>query len=612
MVWPGTKQRMRLLRRQTWIAVCVLAYFVLQTACFSEIEPEPYYGPATKPPLAELRWSAGGLPQIFDPARANHAPDTDAVRALFEGLTDYNPQTLEVVPGVAQRWEVVGAEGREWTFFLRKNAKWSNGETVKASDFVRSWQRVQRLGAESPNYPLFENIIGANPALESTVETALPDEVIAAATPEATPLITSTTPTPQISPTPVIPEPPRLAVEAVGDFVLKVKLRNPAPNFPALVAHTVFRPVYKTEEFPTRENPEKSLVSNGPFRLAKRQKEAVTLERAPQYWDAAAVSLERVQMVAAKDAEAALSMYRNGTVDVVTNAGFEPLALKLLKPYKDFRRSTFSALNYYQFNPARPPFDKPTVRQALALALDRDRIVADVLAGANEPARRFLPGPANSAPALTRDVARARALMNEAGYPDGAGFPKIRLLINRNEQQKQLARAITQMWRRELGLETEIIILGWSEYQTSLQSGEFDIARRSVILPTTEAATNLWLLFAPVAKPETVAAATSPTPVASPEINLTPTATPEVARAEILPTPFPIPQNEAEALNDLPAVPVYFASSYALVKPYVVGFDTNLLDAPSLKQVRLDAAWQPPPPTSKDWFGASSNNKMLP
>ena len=176
-------------------------------------------------------------------------------------------------------------------------------------------------------------------------------------------------PAPAVSPTaePPRPAPQNFGARAVSDFVLKVSLQEPAPNFPALAAHTVFRPVYETEVFPTPDAPDKALISNGPFHLAQLKSGEAVLERSPQYWDAATVKLERVRFVATKDAETALAMYRAGALDVVTNAGFEPLALKLLTPYQDFRRTTFSALNYYQFNPSRPPFDNVKVRQALAL-----------------------------------------------------------------------------------------------------------------------------------------------------------------------------------------------------------------------------------------------------
>ena len=115
------------------------------------------------PPKAqEFRWSNGGLPQTFDPAFAVAPPDTDAVSALFEGLTDYDPRTLAPVPAVATRWESSN-EGRVWTFYLRDNARWSNGEKVTAEDFVRSWERTLNIGPLAPHTELLANIEGATP-----------------------------------------------------------------------------------------------------------------------------------------------------------------------------------------------------------------------------------------------------------------------------------------------------------------------------------------------------------------------------------------------------------------------------------------------------------------
>jgi oligopeptide transport system substrate-binding protein len=571
------------------------------TACFDEKEPQIYYGQADKPAAPELRWSAGGVPKVFDPARAAHSPDVDAVRALYEGLTDLNPQTLEPVAGIALSWEA-SADKREWTFQLRKNARWSNGEIVNARDFVRSWERVRQMASQSPHYALFENILGATPPAYAPSLEENSD-----ANPAPSPADAEVSTTPAVAPQ----REPEAAfgVKALNDFVLQVKLREPSPHFPALVAHTVFRPVHQKTEFPVGEAKNFPLLSSGAFRLAQLNNEEAVLQKSVNYWNAAAVSLERVRFVAAKDTETALAMYKSGAVDVVSNARFEPLALKLLTPYKDFRRTTFSALNFYQFNPQRAPFDNLKVRRALALAVDRERLVTDALAGANEPARRFLPANAANAPALGRDVNQARALMREAGYENGEGFPVIKLLINRNEQQRQVAKAVATMWKRELGVETETVAKNWDEYQSLLQSGEYDVARRSVVLPTTEEATNMWLLFAQPAPAQPVRAVEpSPTPVAE----VSPQASPQAAPARetsALPTatPFAPPQTEAEALASLPAVPLYFAASYTLVKPYVIGFETNILEAPSLKFVRLDAAWSSAATPEKNWLGASES-----
>lgn len=584
---------------RAWASLCLTACILLQTGCFGEKEPEPYYGQAAKPQAAELRWSAGGVPKIFDPARAVVAPDTDAVRALYEGLTEYHPQTLEPLPGVALRWEATDGK-RLWKFHLRKNAKWSNGETVTARDFARSWQRVVNLGAESPHLTLFEGIAGAPHDTEA--ERPIPLEEDEEAVPSPSPA-QQPEPAPTQTPAPNQPaetKPRVLGVRAVNDFLFEVRLQEPSPDFPALAAHTAFRPVYRNETFPVAGTLREPLISNGPFRLAQLQSQEAVFERSASYWEAASVGLERVRMLGANDAETALAMYRAGEVDVVTNANIAPLALKLLTPYKDFYRHTYSALSFYQFNPLHPPYDNPKVRQAMALVIDRERLMAEVFGNANEPARKFLPK-GRPGVLLERNVQRARALLSEAGFPDGKGFPPVRLLYNRNEQQRLLSRAVANQWRRDLGLETEFVPKSWVEYQAALKAGDYDVARRSAVLPTTDETTNLRLLFALPAKSEQIAAAPSPTPGATPELApAEPAPTPSPTPAA---TPFPAWQNETEALSEIPAVPLYFASSYSLVKPYILGFDANLLDAPLLKQTRFDANWQPPPATDNSWFG---------
>src|SRR5215210_3671111 len=139
------KLRRTMERWRTGIAVSLLIVLsVTGGGCFLDQEVEPYYGKVLVPRAQEFRWSDGGLPRTFDPALAAAPPDTDAVRALFEGLTDYDPRTLAPVAGVAARWES-SADGQAWTFHLRRDAHWSNGARVTAQDFVRSWRRTLRL-----------------------------------------------------------------------------------------------------------------------------------------------------------------------------------------------------------------------------------------------------------------------------------------------------------------------------------------------------------------------------------------------------------------------------------------------------------------------------------
>lgn len=604
-------------RRVSFRGATALLIIVAVTSggCFLDTEVEPYYGQTAAPRAQEFRWSDGGLPQVFDPALAAAPPDTDAVRAMFEGLTEYDPKTLAPIPGVAARWES-SADGREWTFQLRTDARWSNDEPVTAHDFVRSWQRTVQLGERAPHARLLENIVGVELQDEKTAapvaepqpsQPSSPNGNAEAARAENKQETTNKTERER-------PAPPAFGVEAMGDHVLRVRLKRPDANFPSLVAHPVFRPIHGTEELTFSNSASTRVVSNGAFQLTEIGRQGVVLERAKHYWDTKTVALERVQFVATENAEAALAAYRSGEIDAVTNAGFEPLALKLLAPYKDFRRATYGALTYYSFNTDHAPFGDVRVREALAIAIDRDRISEDEMGGATEPAKKFLPVQTASAPnagaeqtpAIERDVARAQSLLSAAGYPEGRGFPRVKLLINRNEQQRIVAQRVASMWRSTLGIETEVVMKNWDEYEAALRAGDYDVVRQSVVMQTMDEATNLRAIFD--AKDETpqdiiegsqTSAEPSVSPSAEPSGNNH--AETEKNKSSVQANLPKIVLTEAQALRELPAIPLYFASSYALVKPYVTGFDANLLDAPSLKTVRIETTWQPPKQNAITW-----------
>ncbi|HYG08548.1 MAG TPA: peptide ABC transporter substrate-binding protein [Pyrinomonadaceae bacterium] len=613
----------RLERWRAALAVCLaVGLTVASGGCFSSDEGEIYYGRVSVPVRQEFRWSDGGLPRIFDPALAAAPPDTDVVRAMFEGLTEYDAQTLQPVSGVAIRWESA-ADDREWTFYLRHDARWSNGEPVTAHDFVRSWQRTLQLGERAPHAKLLANLKGAQ---SKPASRTLPAPSPPARRDESAAVEAGQGALPEASPA---PEKAELGVEALDDFTFRVRLQRPDKNFPALVAHPVFRPVHRSKgakdverEETAQESgedragseaqpePDAPIISNGAFNLSAQADDGVVLERADSYWNAKIVALERVRFVAATDAEAALSAYRAGEVDAVTNTNIEPLAMKLLTPYKDFRRATFGALTYYDFNTTRAPFNDQRVRRALSLAVDRERLSADTLGGATEAALKFLPSTGNADEAnadakerdITFDAEAARRLLAEAGFAGGNDFPRVRLLVNRNEQHRAVAVAIAGMWRNVLGIETEIVLRNWDEYEAALRSGDYDVARRSMVMQTVDEERNMLAMFDPERLNFAASSLTGAGDAA--EANASPTPLTEqrgeATSAEIAPKSPPSKNtprqilSEQHALEELPAIPIYFASSYALVKPYVAGFDANLLDAPSLQRVRINTNWQPP------------------
>jgi oligopeptide transport system substrate-binding protein len=535
--------------------------------------PEPYLATTTPPVKQEFRWSNGRLPKSIDPARAAAAPETDLVRAVFEGLTSLDPNTLEARPALAEKF-TSSDDKKTWTFHLRKNARWSNGKRVTADDLVASWARVLELGDKAPHFDLAKNVVG----FRRTVIISPPSP-----TPVPAPLTDSLAP--PIPLQDVVTAKPSMnaavGVRAVDETTLEVKLEYPDANFPKLVADPIFRPVYAGGNDTPSDDLDKRTITNGPFKIAEVAKDGVLLERSETYWNRAAVKLDGVRFVAAETAEAALQAYKRGEVDAVTNAGFEPLALKLLTPYDDFRRTPHSALNFYEFNTTVAPFTDRRVRAALSYAIDRTKLAEAELEGAAFPADRVLPF-GEGGERIVTDADTAKSLLGSAGFANGDGFPVIRLIVNRNDAQQRLARAIARMWRQTLNLETEITVKESGEMDAVRASGDFDLIRRNVVLPSADEFVSLTAVYGSALRPVLPEQQPKDTPRGPADTNV-----------ELPFEPTFEPMNESDLLYDSRVIPLYFPVSYSLVRGYVTGFEPNAIDAVELGDVGIDTNWQP-------------------
>ena len=400
-------------------------------------------------------------------------------------------------------------------------------------------------------------------------------------------------------------------VEALDDFVLRVTLKESDKDFPKLVAHPMFRPIYGDGvEFETGKL-NAAIVTNGAFRISSVGQNSITLDRADNFWAKNSVEIERVSFIANQSAEKALESYRNGEVDAVTNANFEPLALKLLAPYEDFKRETHSALNFYEINRNKKPFDDVRVREALAISIERERLTEIETDGAARPALSFLPFDEENTKKIVQDKSRAKELLTEAGFDDGEDFPVIKLVVNRNDVQQRIAKAVVKMWKQTLNIDTVIVVKEASEIETVRQNGDFDILRRGVVLPTADETAGLTAIFQTfqtkefpkietlttsqkiLKQAELPAANSNSAPKNDSEKPSSNTQVQEDSAEIIENNPIP---NEDEAIEKIHSIPLYFPTSYSLVKPYIQGFEINTLDAPSLKDVKIDNNWQPKKP----------------
>lgn len=540
------------------------------------------------------------MPKHLDPARAAAAPETDIVRAMYEGLTEIDPVTLEAIPGVAEKW-TSSKDLKTWTFTLRENAVWSNGKPVTAQDFFLSWFRLAELGTKAAHPKLRSNIVGLLPKTSENIPASNDNDFITGNSRSQTDLTATPVPNTNADPTFASPEPtvePQSEVgkksvvpgfRVVDERTLEIKLLRPDKDLPKLLANPIFLPVYEGGKDLESGKLNADVITNGAFDLTSVDAKTLTLERSEKYWNSDTVTLERVIFKPAARAEDALLAYRAGELDAVTNANFEPLALKLLEPYEDFRKGTFAALNYYKVNTENPPFSDRRVRQALAMSIERERLTEGELEGSTRPALSFLPFATGSPKKLTQDKDRARDLLDEAGFPGGDRFPAIRLVVNRNDAQQRIARSVARMWKQNLNLETEIIVKDAAEIESAIESGDFDLVRRGVVLPTPDEAVGMAILFG--GGPFAATGTSDKSPMATPTPTVSALAGPTDAANNIEVGDAVL--TEEIAIIEMEAVPLYFPVSYSLVKPYVMGFDMNFLDAPLLRSVQIDNSWQP-------------------
>ncbi len=652
----GEKFRIKSLATVKKLSAFGCCLLLLFTSACSELEkpkPEKFYSDSTPPKKQEFRWSNGEMPKSFDPAKASAPPETDIVRAIYDGLTETETKNLQAIPSIAHKWSSAD-DNKTWTFKLRQDAKWSNGDGVTANDFVRSWKRLAKLGEEVPHHELLKNIVGMNVELNmpvkkkeksdlfSLLDTAedleekkrkVTEKIITTERSDSkekiaidkVPLLKDDKKIPEKEPKKAAKQ-VQFGVKAIGKYTLEVSLIKPDKSFPALVAHPIFRPVFANgEEFET-DTLNADIVTNGAFRIFSVGNDGITLDRAEYYYNKESVKLQRVRFVPIKDAETALKAYKDGEVDAVTNAKFEPLALKILAPFIDFRTETHSAINLYEFNRKKEPFNDRRVRQALSISIDRKRLTEDELDGASRPAYNYLPfkkkeKEEKSKAALDEEFAKAKDLMRTAGYAEGKGFPAIKLVINRNNEQQRIAKSVAKMWKQNLNIDTDIVIQEFDELESSREFGEYDLIRRGVVLPTSDETANMLAIFSPKANPnlEKVSEKQNNSEakidnsnnlqnsnmnvlidqqnLANRSTNSSVNNANENFADDELKIDIGVDEQviltDAEAALEVPAIPLYFPTSYSLVKPYVEGFEMNTLDAPLLKDVRIDNNWQP-------------------
>lgn len=389
-------------------------------------------------------------PPTLDPAKSVDTTSAWVLDNIMEGLV-YQGKAGKIEPGVAKTWDL-STDGKVYTFHLRDNAKWTNGDPVTASDFVYSWLHTldPNTGAQFASYMYF--ITGAqNYNTKKGPASAV-------------------------------------AIKAVDDHTLQVTLNSPTPFFLSLISGRTFEPV---DPKVAKANPKwaadaSTFVGDGPFKLTEwKHQQDLVMEKNPDYWNASAIKLTKITADMVNDTSTQYQMYRSGQLSMDTSLPLD-LVPKMLQA-KTATAFPYLGTQFIEFNTKSAPFTNALIRQAFTVAIDHEQIVKDVLQGGEKAAYSFvapgMPGAhgdfqQESGKLFSSDPSTAKALLQQGMKQLGiTTLPAITFDYDSGTAQQKLAEAMQQMWQQNLGVHVNLRTEEWKVYLDKLGKGNYQFAR---------------------------------------------------------------------------------------------------------------------------------------
>lgn len=412
-------------------------------------------GGSDKASSQNLRLNIVSEPPTLHPALATDSTSGGVLIQTFEGLTRIDK---DGVPQPAMAEDIqVSDDQLTYTFKIREDANWTNGDPVTAADFEYAWKwAIDPQNQSQYAYQLY-SIKGAEAV--NNGEGSLDD----------------------------------VAIKAVDEKTLEVTLVNPTPYFLQLLAFYTYFPVNKNV---AEANPDwykdagDDYVTNGPFKMTEwNHSESILLEKNEDYWDADTVKLETVEMTMVEDPTTELSMFDNDELDWAgLPFGSLPTdAIKALKDNGDLNIKAIAGTYWYKFNTEKKPFNNENIRKALTYAIDRKAIVEQITQGGQIPAMAVVPptmfAENEKGYFKDNDIEAAKAALEkglkEEGYASVEDLPKITLSYNTSEAHAKIAQAVQDMWKKNLGINVELDNEEWQVYLEKIDSGDYQIGRMS-------------------------------------------------------------------------------------------------------------------------------------
>ncbi len=493
------------------------------------------------------RWNQAE-PETLDPQKSTGAQDAQVEQDLYEGLTRWDVNK-HASPGIAERWDV-SPDGLTYTFHLRHDAKWSNGDPLTSADFLYSFRRLVDPKTAAGDIDSVRDIVNA--------------EAINAGK---------------------IKDPGQLGVEAPDPYTFVAHLTAPNLVFPELMVARYVYPVHRAtiEAHPADWTRPGIVVTDGPFILKSWvPHDQIVLVKNPEYYGAAAIQLDEVDQVVSDDDSNALKRYLTGDLDI-TRAPTRQLP-ELRKQYPDELRTGIARATYFMpIDMKRAPLGTDVrLREALAMTIDRETIVSKILPRGQTPSYSFTPDVIGSngyipqkfdfaGQPMAERIAHAKALLAEAGY--GPDHPlKVTITYTTNDELRSLMTAIAAMWKTSLGVET---VLDNQEFQVllaNLRQKNYEIASLALNIDFDDPVQYLRINTSDAGDFNSAG-------YANPDYD----ALLQQARlARDWPTRNALAEKaERLFMDDAPYIPLFSYANNYMVKPRVIGWRNNEADTPS-------------------------------
>jgi oligopeptide transport system substrate-binding protein len=482
-------------------------------------------------------------------------PEHHIIMALFDGLLNEDPETLEPEPGIADSWNI-SEDGLIYTFHIRDNALWSNGDPILAPDLVASYKRMLTPTLASEYAYMLHHVVGA---LEFN--------------------------------TGKLTDFSKVGFDAPDDRTLVITLKHPVPFLlKAMASHYSWWPVNVKqiakfgglERKGSRWTLPGNFVGSGAFVLKEwLPNQKIIVAKSPTYWDRDRIRLNEIHFYAMENNDVEERMFRTGQLHVTNTMPNSKIDAYKRDHPESIRIDPYLGSYFYRFNVTKPPFNDKRVRRAFALANDRASIVANVTRGGQRPSYSIVPPGIlgyESRNHLEGSLEEAQQLLADAGYPGGKGFPPVELLYNTDENHRSIAEALQQMWKRNLKVNVELMNQEWKVYLDSQDNLAYGISRSGWIADYVDPHVFLeqWM----------TGGGNNDTGWSNPRYDQLVTealsAPDEAARYEVY------QEMEGILLDDLPIMPIYFYTRVNLRDPMVKGYHSNLLDNHPYKYVWLE------------------------